>query len=110
MRRLNLPNLIAPPADQGWSALPKKPTRKRVPQTRGLNLQTLRSSASWPRLSEVGPYPALLSVLKPPIHLKLSRLGVKILHRVTPKIRAENPVNTVGDRHIESWSHLVPAT
>ena len=50
MRRLNLPSLIAPPADQGWSALPKIPAlvcRQRVP--------TLRSSASLPRLSEAGP-------------------------------------------------------
>ncbi|CAM8654464.1 hypothetical protein MCEMIH22_01801 [Candidatus Methylacidiphilaceae bacterium] len=78
MRRLNLPNLIAPPADQGWSALPKKPTRERVLQTRGLNLPTLRSSASLPRLSVAG--------LKPPIHLKLGRLGVKILHRVAAEI------------------------
>jgi len=44
MRRFNLPNLIAPPADQGWSALPKKSPRQRVPQPRGQNLPTLRIS------------------------------------------------------------------
>jgi hypothetical protein len=86
MRRLNLPNLIAPPADQGWSALPKKPTRKRVPQTRGLNLPTLRSSPRFTEFERSRAHPALLSGLKPPIHLKFGRLGVKILHRVTPKI------------------------
>ena len=54
--------------------------------------------------------PRLLSGLKPPIHLKLGRLGEKILHRVTPKIGTEHPIDPIRDRHIESWSHLVPAT
>ena len=60
-------------------------------------------------VSRPGP-PRLLSGLKPPIHLKFCRLGVKILHRVASKIRAENPIDSVRDRHIESRSHLVPAT
>ena len=60
-------------------------------------------------VSRPGP-PRLLSGLKPPIHLKLDRLGVKILHRVAPKIGTEHPIHPVRDRHIESRSHLVPAT
>ena len=54
--------------------------------------------------------PRLLSGLKPPIHLKLGRLGVKILHGVAPEIRTEHPIDPLRDRDIESWSHLVPAT
>ena len=84
-----------------------------------LNLQTLRSSARFtetersranPKWSRVRARPVLLSGLKPPIHLKLSRLGVKILHRVAPEIGTKHPVHPVCDRHIESWGHLVPAT
>ena len=51
----------------------------------------------------------LLSGLKPPVHLKFCRLGVKILHGVAPEIWTEHPIEPVRDRHIETWSHLVPA-
>ena len=53
--------------------------------------------------------PALLSGLEPPIHLKLCRLGIKILHRVAPELWTEYPIEPVRDRYIETWSHLVSA-